>query len=43
VIVQEPASSEFRGMPDAAEETGTADFLLPLASIAPALITLVSS
>ena len=42
VIVQEPASAEFRGMPDAAEETGVVDFVLPLASIAAALVTLVT-
>ena len=41
VIVQQPSTSEFRGMPDAAEETGGADFVLPLAEIAPALATLV--
>lgn len=43
VIVQDPASAEFRGMPDAAEETGMVDFLLPLGEIAPAIITLVNS
>jgi two-component system chemotaxis response regulator CheB len=43
VIVQEPASAEFRGMPDAAQETGSADQVLPLAEIAPALVTLVTS
>lgn len=43
VIVQQPSSSEFRGMPDAAEETGRADFVLPLMEIAPAIITLVNS
>jgi two-component system chemotaxis response regulator CheB len=41
VIVQQPDSAEFRGMPDAAEETGNVDFVLPLQAIAPALITLV--
>lgn len=35
VIVQAPASAEFRGMPDAAAKN--ADFLLPLDEIAPAL------
>ncbi len=40
VIVQEPGSSEFRGMPDAS--TGCADFVLPLAEIAPAIATLVN-
>jgi len=43
VIVQEPASAEFRGMPDAAEETGAADFVLPLAEIAPAIVALVDA
>jgi two-component system chemotaxis response regulator CheB len=43
VIVQEPASSEFRGMPDAAEETGRADFVLPLHEIAPAIVSLVNA
>jgi two-component system chemotaxis response regulator CheB len=42
VIVQEPGSAEFRGMPDAAEKTGMADFVLPLPEIAPALATLVN-
>jgi two-component system chemotaxis response regulator CheB len=41
VIVQE--SSEFSGMPDAALRTGAVDFVLPLAEIAPALFTLVTS
>ncbi len=43
VIVQEPGSSEFRGMPDAAIETGCADFVLPLPEIAPAICALVSA
>jgi two-component system chemotaxis response regulator CheB len=43
VIVQDPPSSEFRGMPDAALETGLVDFVLPLPQIAPALVTLVHS
>jgi len=43
VIVQEPGSSEFRGMPEAAEHTGRADFVLPLAEIAPAIVALVES
>jgi two-component system chemotaxis response regulator CheB len=41
VIVQEPSSSEFRGMPDAAEHTQQADFILPLGEIAGAIISLV--
>lgn len=37
VIVQEPRSAEFDGMPAAALKTGTADFVLELDEIAPAL------
>ena len=43
VIVQDRESSEFSGMPDAALRTGAVDFVLPLAEIAPALHTLVTS
>jgi two-component system, chemotaxis family, protein-glutamate methylesterase/glutaminase len=43
VIVQQPSTSEFRGMPDAAKHTGHVDFILPLEDIAPALATLVAS
>lgn len=43
VIVQAPASAEFRGMPDAADLTGCADFVLPLAEIAPAIATLAGA
>ena len=42
VIVQDQKTSEFFGMPDAAQQTGSADFILPLPEIAPALRTLVS-
>jgi two-component system chemotaxis response regulator CheB len=42
VIVQDKESSEFFGMPDAALRTGSVDFVLPLAEIAPALHTLVT-
>jgi two-component system chemotaxis response regulator CheB len=40
VIVQEPRSAEFDGMPAAAVRTGTADFILELDEIAPALAKL---
>jgi two-component system, chemotaxis family, protein-glutamate methylesterase/glutaminase len=42
VIVQDQKTSEFSGMPEAAQQTGIADFILPLAEIAPALQTLVN-
>jgi two-component system, chemotaxis family, protein-glutamate methylesterase/glutaminase len=42
VIVQDEKTSEFFGMPDAAQQTGIADFILPLPEIAPALQTLVN-
>lgn len=41
VIVQDQKSSQFGGMPDAAQQTGLADFVLPLHEIASALQTLV--
>ena len=41
VIVQDEKTSEFFGMPDAAQQTGIVDFILPLAEIAPALRTLL--
>lgn len=41
VIVQDENTSEFFGMPGAAIQTGTADFILPLDEIASALVTLV--
>ena len=37
VIVQDEETSEFFGMPGAAQQTGAVDFVLPLAEIAPAL------
>jgi len=43
VIVQLPSSAEFRGMPDAAEQTAMVDFVLPLAEIASAIVTLVNT
>jgi two-component system chemotaxis response regulator CheB len=41
VIVQDADTSEFSGMPTAALQTGTADFVLPLGEIASALTKLV--
>jgi two-component system chemotaxis response regulator CheB len=42
VIVQDPRSAEFAGMPEAAQLTGMADFVLSLDEIGPALRKLVS-
>jgi two-component system, chemotaxis family, protein-glutamate methylesterase/glutaminase len=41
VIVQDEKSSEFYGMPGAALQTGSVDFVLPLEEIPSALVTLV--
>ena len=41
VIAQDKTSSEFFGMPSAAIETGSVDFILPLSEIGAALVTLV--
>ncbi|MBS3026460.1 MAG: chemotaxis protein CheB [Dolichospermum sp. DET50] len=41
VIVQDDKSAEFAGMPSAAIKTGDVDFVLPLAEISSALMTLV--
>lgn len=41
VIVQDPASAEFAGMPEAAVAAGPVDFVLRLDEIAGALVTLV--
>ena len=43
LIVQEPRSAEFRGMPEAADAAAHADLVLPLHEIAPALVALLSS
>jgi two-component system chemotaxis response regulator CheB len=42
VIVQDEKTSQFFGMPEAAQQTGLVDFILPLPEIAPALRTLVT-
>jgi two-component system, chemotaxis family, protein-glutamate methylesterase/glutaminase len=42
LIVQDPETAEFSGMPGAARQTGMADFVLPLGEIARALQTLVA-
>jgi two-component system chemotaxis response regulator CheB len=41
VIVQDSATAEFSGMPNAAIRTGAVDRILPLADIAPVLVTAV--
>lgn len=41
IIVQDEKTSAFFGMPGAAIDTGTVDFVLPLDEIAPAVVTLV--
>jgi two-component system, chemotaxis family, protein-glutamate methylesterase/glutaminase len=43
VIVQDPESAEFTGMPDAAVATGSADFVLPLGEIAAVICRLVEA
>jgi len=41
IIVQDEKTAEFFGMPGAAIQTGSADFILPLDEISSALVTLV--
>jgi two-component system, chemotaxis family, protein-glutamate methylesterase/glutaminase len=41
VIVEDPDTAEFRGMPDAAVASGAADFVLPLDDIPPVICRLV--
>ncbi|MCI3931832.1 chemotaxis protein CheB [Streptomyces sp. AN091965] len=43
VIVQDPWSAEFKGMPEAAVGTGTVDFVLPLEEIAAVIRGLVET
>jgi len=43
VIVQDAKNAEFTGMPEAAQATGKADFVLPLDDIAPALSQLCAA
>jgi two-component system, chemotaxis family, protein-glutamate methylesterase/glutaminase len=43
VIVEDPESAEFRGMPDAAVGTGAVDFVLPLGEIATVICHLVDA
>ncbi|MER7978705.1 MULTISPECIES: chemotaxis protein CheB [unclassified Streptomyces] len=43
VIVQDPASAQFRGMPEAAVATGAVDFVLPLGEIAELIRGLVGN
>ncbi|MCD9874272.1 chemotaxis protein CheB [Streptomyces guryensis] len=43
VIAQDPATAEFRGMPEAAVGTGTVDFVLPLEEIAAVIRGLVET
>lgn len=43
VLAQDPATAEFRGMPDAAVATGAVDFVLPLDEIAEVIVGLVEA
>ena len=43
VIVEDPASAEFKGMPEAAVATGSVDFVLPLGEIAGVICGLVGA
>lgn len=42
VVVQDPETAEFGGMPQSAVDSGAADFVLPLEEIGPALVRLVT-
>ena len=43
VLAQDESSSEFFGMPNAAIQTGSVDFILSLGKISSALVTLVET
>ncbi|HET9052515.1 MAG TPA: chemotaxis protein CheB [Candidatus Dormibacteraeota bacterium] len=43
VIVQDDATAEFSGMPEAARRTGQVDLVLPLADIGPGLVALAGA
>ncbi|WP_245645253.1 chemotaxis protein CheB [Pseudonocardia acaciae] len=43
VVVEDPETAEFGGMPGAAAATGTPDFVLPLAEVAPVIRSLVQA
>lgn len=43
VIVQDPRTAEFKGMPESATGTGSVDFVLPLEEIAPVICGLVET
>jgi two-component system chemotaxis response regulator CheB len=43
VLAQDEATAEFFGMPGAAIQTGSVDFILPLREIPSALVTLVTT
>ena len=43
VLAQDPATAEFRGMPEAAIATGAVDFVLPLDEIAEVVVRLVEA
>ena len=43
VIVQDPATAQYAGMPSSALTTGVVDRVLPLEAIAPALVEIVGT
>jgi two-component system chemotaxis response regulator CheB len=42
VVIAQDKTAEYRGMPQAAIEAGAVDYVLPLSSIASALVQIVS-